>query len=492
MIKIRTTWLRVLLGAVAAPVVVSGVVVASSYKPAETLPEGACVAHEVLPGESLSAIGIRYNLPWEQLAGFNSLVNPDIIYPGQTIFIPCGEGVPQASPDPAEFAIFTNFCDPGMPYDGLCSEGGPYTQTQGWFAFLASNGCNVRDGNQCYRTGNCTTQEEFEAGYAACHENRLGLTPGYDAVACASDNPGQVVFASTLPGNSEIFTIQADGSSADRLTNNDAVDEQPQWSPDGSRIAFISERDGNREVYVMDADGSNLKRLTDTNSDEQNPTWSPDGSRIAYAVGGINNSSFQLKVMQSDGSSQRTLGTDMPNAGWFTWAPSSRQLAYIGSSNGQSDVYIINDDGSVIGNLTNNPAEDRGVSWSQDGRFIAFLSRDGATNNISVVNVDGSDLRVVHSQPGDLFPPIWASDNSRLIFTNGGGGELFILDTATGQLTSMIVAGLNTQYSWSWADGGRIAFTSYRGGQGEPFLVGVNGTCLNRIYAAGYDLDWKQ
>ena len=39
-----------------------------------------------------------------------------------------------------------------------------------------------------------------------------------------------------------------------RLTQNNAEDLHPVWSPDGKKIAFMSDRDGNYEIYVIDAD----------------------------------------------------------------------------------------------------------------------------------------------------------------------------------------------------------------------------------------------
>ena len=79
--------------------------------------------------------------------------------------------------------------------------------------------------------------------------------------------------------------MNGDGSEQTRLTNNDAGDGQPRWSPDGENIAFVSDRDdGNFQIYVMNADGSEQTRLTNNNADDCSPTWSPDGEKMLLAV----------------------------------------------------------------------------------------------------------------------------------------------------------------------------------------------------------------
>lgn len=110
----------------------------------------------------------------------------------------------------------------------------------------------------------------------------------------------KIAFASTRDGNYEIYVMNPDGTNQTRLTNNNAEDAQPSWSPDGTKIAFDSYRDGNLEIYVMNTDGTGQTRLTNNPAIDGEPSWSPDGTKIAFASwrsGGSN-----IFVMNSDGS----------------------------------------------------------------------------------------------------------------------------------------------------------------------------------------------
>jgi tricorn protease len=60
----------------------------------------------------------------------------------------------------------------------------------------------------------------------------------------------------------DIWTVPIDGGRATRLTVHEAYESYPRWSPDGREIAFVSDRYGSDDVFVMDADGGSLERLT--------------------------------------------------------------------------------------------------------------------------------------------------------------------------------------------------------------------------------------
>lgn len=81
----------------------------------------------------------------------------------------------------------------------------------------------------------------------------------------------------------DIWTVNDNGSSPQRLTDNKARDIYPRFSPDGNWIAFSSNRDGNYDVYVVAATGGKPKQLTFHTADDNVAGWSPDGKRILFS-----------------------------------------------------------------------------------------------------------------------------------------------------------------------------------------------------------------
>jgi len=61
----------------------------------------------------------------------------------------------------------------------------------------------------------------------------------------------------------DIWIVGSDGGAARRLTDSDAFESTPVWSPDGRYIAFISDRDGSDDIYIIPSSGEEPpRRLT--------------------------------------------------------------------------------------------------------------------------------------------------------------------------------------------------------------------------------------
>jgi len=103
-------------------------------------------------------------------------------------------------------------------------------------------------------------------------------------------------------------------------------DTAPVPSPNGETIAFMSRRGGNWEIYSVNADGSNLQRLTDDPAQDGLPTWSPDGQALAFvsdrggswAIWAITPiGQDQQKLFDIQGSPDGFVGTDQfASRGW--------------------------------------------------------------------------------------------------------------------------------------------------------------------------------
>lgn len=128
------------------------------------------------------------------------------------------------------------------------------------------------------------------------------------------------VYTANRPDSYEIYTCAVDGSDEGRLTETDADESMPVFSPDGSRIAFNAstgtyntpENIKTFEIYIMNADGSGVLQLTDNDCTDGYPRWSPDGSRFLFTSDRHEANRWEVYLMDSDGTNVRRLTHSPP------------------------------------------------------------------------------------------------------------------------------------------------------------------------------------
>jgi tricorn protease len=80
----------------------------------------------------------------------------------------------------------------------------------------------------------------------------------------------------------DLWIVSRDGGRAARLTNGAGLESAPVFSPDGRTIAFTGEYDGNTDVFTIPAEGGVPHRVTYHPAPDIAVGWTPDGKRILF------------------------------------------------------------------------------------------------------------------------------------------------------------------------------------------------------------------
>jgi Tol biopolymer transport system component len=221
-----------------------------------------------------------------------------------------------------------------------------------------------------------------------------------------------------------------------KLIASTRSDDNPQYSPDGSRVAFASYRSGNEEIWVCNGDGSNPVQLTSLESHSGTPRWFPDGRRIVF-------------------DSQKE---------------------------GQPDIYVIDTDTRVPRRLTSDPSDDVTPNVSHDGKWIYFSStRTGRWELWRLPSEGGQAVQMTHE--GGVIP--FESPDGKVVYYQktlgdsdvwkvpvAGGEETKVLGPAGGFQFAVVADGIyfiepGPPGSAGWIKGNSLKFFSFAKGTAE-------------------------
>jgi dipeptidyl aminopeptidase/acylaminoacyl peptidase len=173
---------------------------------------------------------------------------------------------------------------------------------------------------------------------------------------------------------SHLWVVDVATGDARRLTDGPAGDEDPAWSPDGTKIAFATRLGRDYDLYfrsdIVVVDVATGRRTRVTNGPRPTffvPTWLPDGRTVAALGGRLpdNGYRFDIWLFAADGSEAT------PNGGRNI----SERHDIMPGSGMNSDI---------------TPGEGSRLIPSADGAWLSFLApKDGAYELWRIATADG-------------------------------------------------------------------------------------------------------
>ena len=191
--------------------------------------------------------------------------------------------------------------------------------------------------------------------------------------------------------------------------------------------------------------------------------------------------------------------------------PGLRCILYESVVDGNSEVFIINEDGSAATNLTNHPSYDGMPSWSPDGSEIVFVSDRGevgesgsegggensggegggaeagggeSRGDVYIMNADGTNVsRITTDGAGYAFPKL-SPDGTMIAFDaarESDNAQVYVMDANGGNVRRVTHNDVDEGYV-SWTPHSRsLVFDTFRDGPPEIYRADVDGGNPTRL-----------
>jgi Tol biopolymer transport system component len=193
----------------------------------------------------------------------------------------------------------------------------------------------------------------------------------------------------------------------------------------------------------------------------------------------------EIYVMDQDGSNQKRLTNNPAFDGEPAWSPDRSKIAFVSTRDGIQQIYVMNADGSNQTRVSSSLVYDGAPAWSPDGSKIAFHTNRDGNFEIYVMNADGSNpTRLTNNPALDVFPA-WSPDGTKIAFSTNRDFvlnlEIYVMN-ANGSNPVRLTNNPAIDFDPTWSpDGTRIAFVSTRDGSAQIYAMNADGSSPTRL-----------
>lgn len=295
----------------------------------------------------------------------------------------------------------------------------------------------------------------------------------------------------------DLYKVSVRGGEAKRLTSHVGYEMFPHFSPDGKTIAFTGQYDGNTEVYTIPADGGEPLRVTYTATNQRDDVgdrmgpnnivtaWTADGAKIVYRNRIGSGFGGKLYTVAKEGGLSEVI--PLPEGGFCSFSPDGKRLAYnrvmrefrtwkYYRGGMADDVWIYDAGKKTVENITNNRAQDIFPMWVGDE--IYFLSDRDRTMNLFVYDTKTKTTsKVTDFTEYDIKFP--STNGQLIVFENAGYIYRFDPATKKAEKVSITLASDHLYARSEIKDGGRYMRGASLSPDGKRVVVTARGEIFN-------------
>ena len=246
--------------------------------------------------------------------------------------------------------------------------------------------------------------EDGTVATAAYGHTRITATaPGGRRAVAEVFVQGEIVLASSRTGRFQLYAAERTNlAQLRRVMDDTAVATEPAFSPDGSRIAFTSTRDGQPEIYTMDADGTNAARLTNSAGADGDATFTADGQAVVFHSQRTGHRQIFLQPITSSDAVQLT--QEPTDNSQPTMSPDGETIAFVSNREGNTHIWLMSKDGTSQRPVTRGPqSKETSPRFLRDGSLAYLVDRKENGRTVTqIVKVDLASGKVTPLSGMDL------------------------------------------------------------------------------------------
>lgn len=209
-----------------------------------------------------------------------------------------------------------------------------------------------------------------------------------------------------------IYLVKPNGQVITQITKR-GMNTDPDYSPHSDYITFASDADGDDDIYLYNVETKELINLTDNNAKDFSPSFSPDGKEIVFISNMDNEYKWEIYRMDLEKRNAKRLTNNTYWDGFPKFTPDGKKIIFSSKRDGSEDIYIMNHSGGGEKILYATDADENDPQIFND--YLFFKSNQSGEWMIYRYNMETEEIYALTDGKYPNWNPRISLHGSRLV-----------------------------------------------------------------------------